>query len=202
MVSGGASEQCINLILDITLGPENPQNGKQFCFHVNVRNISSEDLSGELNIKQFDAAFPFSIKRFFNHLNFITVDVNSVLYSHMYHGKKHKFVTQDIQNNQLIKAKSGKYFFQVQIWNHKTTIRAISGESFKVDVPFAMYNDKIADDQMSMKITSVVRINKTQKSFCDTLDFQMTNPSCVEIVVSRANCDQPKISSKSHLRNF
>ena len=65
-----------------------------------------------------------------------------------------------------------------------------------------MYNDKIADDQMSMKITSVVRINKTQKSFCDTLDFQMTNPSCVEIVVSRANCDQPKISSKSHLRNF
>ena len=59
-----------------------------------------------------------------------------------------------------------------------------SGESFKVDVPFAMYNDKIADDQMSMKITSVVRINKTQKSFCDTLDFQMTNPSCVEIEVS------------------
>ena len=60
----------------------------------------------------------------------------------------------------------------------------ILGESFKVDVPFAMYNDKIADDQMSMKITSVVRINKTQKSFCDALDFQMTNPSCVEIVVS------------------
>lgn len=48
-----------------------------------------------------------------------------------------------------------------------------------------MYNDKIADDQMSMKITSVVRINKTQKSFCDTLDFQMTNPSCVEIVFDR-----------------
>lgn len=38
------------------------------------------------------------------------MDVNSVLYSHMYHGKKHKFVTQDIQNNQLIKAKSGRYF--------------------------------------------------------------------------------------------
>ena len=47
-----------------------------------------------------------------------------------------------------------------------------------------MYNEKIADDQMSMKITSVVRINKTQKSFCDILDFQMTNPSCVEILVS------------------
>ena len=112
----------------------------------------------------------------------------------MYHGKKHKFVTQDIQNNQLIKAKSGKYFFKYKSEITKqTTIRAISGESFKVDVPFAMYNDKIADDQMSMKITSVVRINKTQKSFCDTLDFQMTNPSCVEIVVSSANCDQPKI---------
>ena len=38
------------------------------------------------------------------------MDINSVLYSHMYHGKKHKFVTQDIQNNQLIKAKSGKHF--------------------------------------------------------------------------------------------
>ena len=121
----------------------------------------------------------------------------------MYHGKKHKFVTQDIQNNQLIKAKSGKYFFKYKFEITKqTTIRAISGESFKVDVPFAMYNDKIADDQMSMKITSVVRINKTQKSFCDTLDFQMTNPSCVEIVVSPTNCDQPKISSKSHLRNL
>ena len=47
LVRGGASEQFVNLILDITLGPENPQNGKQFCFHVNVRNISSEDLSGE-----------------------------------------------------------------------------------------------------------------------------------------------------------
>ena len=47
LVSGGASEQFLNLNLDITLGPENPQNGKQFCFHVNVRNISNEDLSGE-----------------------------------------------------------------------------------------------------------------------------------------------------------
>ena len=70
-------------------------------------------------------------------------------------------------------------------WNHL-------GESFKVDVPFAMYNDKIADDQMSMKITSVVRINTSQKSFCDTLDFQMTNPSCVEIEVRFSGCILPK----------
>ena len=56
-----------------------------------------------------------------------------------------------------------------------------------------MYNDKIADDQMSMKITSVVRINKSQKSFCDTLDFQMTNPSCVEIVVSFSSCTHPNL---------
>ena len=115
----------------------------------------------------------------------------------MYHGKKHKFVTQDIQNNQLIKAKSGKnlgflhlfyYVVPVKSGTRKLIVELFlknrSGESFKVDVPFAMYNDKIADDQMSMKITSVVRINKTQKSFCDTLDFQMTNPSCVEIEVS------------------
>ena len=114
LVSGGASEQFVNLILDITLGPENPQNGKQFCFHVNVRNISSEDLSGESSRVIHNKRV---VRNFDNQC--IKVDVNSVLYSHMYHGKKHKFVTQDIQNNQLIKANSGRYFFHVQIWSHR-----------------------------------------------------------------------------------
>ena len=122
---------------DISLNPENPQNGKQFCVNVNVRNVSSED---------------------------IVVDLNSVLHSCFYTGRKHKFICQDVQKDQ--------------------TIKANSGESFKFDVPFEKYSSKMADDQMSMKCAAVVKINTTQKSYCDFIEFQMTNPSSVTIEVN------------------
>merc|ERR1711892_67635 len=120
--------------IDISLNPTVPQNGKQFCVNVNVRNVSAED---------------------------ITVDVNSVLHSCFYTGRKHKFITQDVQKDQ--------------------TIKANSGESFKFDVPFETYNACAADDHMSMKCSAVVKINQSQKSFCDFIEFQMTNPSSVNI---------------------
>ena len=40
-----------------------------------------------------------------------TVNVNSVLHSQFYTGKKHKLITQDVRQDQLIKAKSGKQNF-------------------------------------------------------------------------------------------
>ena len=49
-----------------------------------------------------------------------------------------------------------------------------------------MYSAKVADDHMSMKCSAVVKINKTQKSFCDFIEFQMTNPSAVTIEVSKS----------------
>ena len=61
---------------DISLNPEVPKNGKQFCVNVNVRNVTNED---------------------------IEVDVNSVLHSCFYTGKKHRFITQDVQKDQVIK---------------------------------------------------------------------------------------------------
>ena len=121
---------------DISLNPDVPQNGKQFCVNVNVRNVSSED---------------------------IVVDLNSVLHSCFYTGRKHKFICQDVQKDQ--------------------TVKANSGESFKFDVPFEKYNSKMADDQMAMKCSAVVKINTTQKSYCDFIEFQMTNPSSVTIEV-------------------
>ena len=123
------------------MNPTIPQNGKQFCVNVNVRNVSAED---------------------------IIVDVNSVLHSCFYTGRKHKFITQNVQKDQVIKANSG--------------------ESFKFDVPFETYNACIADDHMSMKCSAVVKINKSQKSFCDFIEFQMTNPSSVNIEVLYGYC--------------
>ena len=94
----------------------------------------------------------------------IVVDLNSVLVSCFYTGRKHKFICQDVQKDQTIEANSDK--------------------SFKFDVPFEQYNSKMADDQMSMKCAAVVKINTTQKSYCDFIEFQMTNPSSVTIEVN------------------
>ena len=47
----------------------------------------------------------------------------------MYHGKKHKFVSQDIQNNQLIKAKSGKNLGFLQLFYYVVPVQCKKGDT-------------------------------------------------------------------------
>ena len=101
----------------------------------------------------------------------IVVDLNSVLVSCFYTGRKHKFICENVQRDQTIKANSDK--------------------SFEFDVPFEQYNSKMADDQMSMKCTAVVMINNTQKSYIDFIEFQMTNPQSVTIEVNHTKYNSP-----------
>ena len=91
----------------------------------------------------------------------VTCDINSVVNSTYYHGsinssKKHKFVTQDVQNDVTIKR--GKSLV------------------FHVPVKFIKYYEARApDNQNSMRCDVVVKCNDTQKSICDSLDFSMPN---------------------------
>ena len=57
----------------------------------------------------------------------------------------------------------------------------ILGESFKVDVPFAMYNDKIADDQMSMKITSETIPILFSSAFEDNVAIKKINTLIIKL---------------------
>ena len=110
-------------------------------------------------------------------ISLITVDVNTVLHSCFYTGKKHKLVRQDVTTDHTIKANSGTVRCPYQIH----TVH--SGESFKLDIPYSEYSQKFGDDQMSMKCVTVVKENKTQKSVCDQIDFQINNPASIEVKV-------------------
>ena len=82
--------------------------------------------------------------------------INSVVNSTYYHGKKHKFVTQDVQNDVMI----GR------------------GESLVFDVPvdFIKYYEARAPDNFnSMRCKVIAKCSDTQKSICDSFDFNMPN---------------------------
>ena len=86
----------------------------------------------------------------------VTCDINSVVHSTSYHGKKYKFVTQDVQNDVMI----GR------------------GESLVFDVPVEFikyYEARAPDDQNSMRCDVVVKCSDTQKSICDSFNFNMPN---------------------------
>ena len=52
-----------------------------------------------------------------------------------------------------------------------------------MEVPFEKYNSKVADNEMSMRCTTVVKVNGDQTAICDSINFQLTNPSAVDIEV-------------------
>ena len=86
----------------------------------------------------------------------MTCDINTVVNSTFYDGKKHKFVTQDVQNDVTIG----------------------TGEELVFDVPVEFikyYEARAPDDFNSMSCNVVVKCNDTQKSICDSLDFNMPN---------------------------
>jgi len=86
----------------------------------------------------------------------VTCDINTVVNSTFYDGKKHKFVTQDVQNDVTIG----------------------TGEELVFDVPVEFikyYEARAPDDFNSMSCNVVVKCNDTQKSICDSLDFNMPN---------------------------
>ena len=87
----------------------------------------------------------------------VKCDINIVVNSTYYYGKKHKFVTQDVQNDVMI----GR------------------GESLVFDVPvdFIKYYEARAPDNFnSMRCNVVVKCcSDTQKSICDSFNFNMPN---------------------------
>ena len=86
----------------------------------------------------------------------MTCDINTVVNSTFYDGKKHKFVTQDVQNDVAIG----------------------TGQELGFDVPVEFikyYEARAPDDFNSMSCNVVVKCNDTQKSICDSLDFNMPN---------------------------
>ena len=86
----------------------------------------------------------------------MTCDINTVVNSTFYDGKKHKFVTQDVQNDVTIG----------------------TGEELVFDVPvdfIQYYEARAPDDFNSMSCNVVVKCNDTQKSICDSFDFNMPN---------------------------
>ena len=86
----------------------------------------------------------------------VAVDINTVVNSTFYDGKKHKFVTQDVQND--------------------VTIGTGEEHVFDVPVEFIQYYEvRAPDDFNSMCCNVVVKCNDTQKSICDSLDFNMPN---------------------------
>ena len=68
------------------MNPHEAINGKTFTVVIGVKNVTN---------------------------NSIMVDVNSVLNSHFYTGKKHKLIAQDVKKDQFIQANSGISIFCV-----------------------------------------------------------------------------------------
>lgn len=54
-------------------------------------------------------------------------------------------------------------------------IAANSDRTFSFTVPFETYKSKFADDHMSMRVDSVVTVDKSSKVFSDFAEFKMTN---------------------------
>ena len=83
-------------------------------------------------------------------------DINTVVNSTFYNGKKHKFVTQNVQNDVTIK----------------------TGDEFVFDVPVEFiqyYKARATDDFNSMSCNVVVKCNDSQKSICGSFHFNMPN---------------------------
>jgi len=88
--------------------------------------------------------------------NDVICDINTVVNSKFYNGKKHKFVTQNVQNDVTIK----------------------TGEEFVFDVPVKFiqyYKARATDDFNSMSCNVVVKCNDSQKSICGSFNFNMPN---------------------------
>ena len=86
----------------------------------------------------------------------VTCDINAVVNSTFYDGKKHKFVTQNVQNDVTI----------------------ATGDELVFDVPvdfIQYYEARAPDDFNTMSCNVVVKCNDTQKSICDSFDFNMPN---------------------------
>lgn len=53
-------------------------------------------------------------------------------------------------------------------------------------IPFEEYQHQFADDQMAMKVETVIKDLDNQKTYSDFLEFQMTNKNdAVKIEVSK-----------------
>ena len=46
---------------------------------------------------------------------------------------------------------------------------------FTFTVPFEEYKQRYADDHMAMKVDTVVKVQETNKTYCDDLSFQLVN---------------------------
>ena len=103
----------------------------------------------------------------------MAIDINTVVNSTFYDGKKHKFVTQDVQNDVTIG----------------------TGEELVFDVPvdfIQYYEARAPDDFNSMCCNVVVKCNDTQKSICDSLDFNMPNQTenpHIQVFLKPVGCD-------------
>ena len=106
----------------------------------------------------------------------MVVDINTIVNSTFYCGKKHKYVTQDVQNG--------------------VTIGAGKKIEFDVPVEFIQYYEARApDDFNSMCCNVIVKCNDTQKSISDSLDFNIPNQTenphiqvCFQGTFARISC--------------
>ena len=88
--------------------------------------------------------------------------INSVVNSTYYHGKKHKFVTQDVQNDVMI-GRGESLVFDVPV------------DFIKYEARARLYEARAPDNFNSMRCKVVVKCSDTQKSICDSFDFNMPN---------------------------
>ena len=67
------------------------------------------------------------------------------------------------------------FYFKLQFKILCQLKKSNSEEIYSFTVPFSEYKGKFADDQMSMKVESVVTLQGNDDRFTQTMEFQITN---------------------------